>query len=170
MSAEEQKPEENQSEKKSGSKGTIVVGAVLALVLGAGGYAYATGMVSLNAEAQETEPKEPAIVLNEEPTFLPMEKFVVGLSEERSRNYMVVELSLVSHDPRLEDQAKSMDPILRNAFLEHFAGKGVSVARQEAANPKKLQAELRQRFINAAEKYGKELALEEVLLTNVLIQ
>jgi len=165
--------EESKVQEKSGGKGVKILGALIICILGGAGYAYSSGMVSLNmgsGEDESAEKSEPAVVLNEEPTFLPLEKFVVGLSQNNSRSFMVVELSLVSHDPRLEEQVEKLDSILRNAFLKHFAGKGIALAREEVANPSKLQAELRQKFVNAAESYGQELALEEVLLTNVLIQ
>lgn len=165
----------NEGEQKSGgNKLTMALGGLLIAVIAGAGGAYSTGMVQVgptdSAEEEEEEPEEPEVILNEEPSFLPMEKFVVGLSQGGSRNYMVVELSLVSHHPDLEAQMESLDSPIRNAFLKHFSGKGVAAAREEVSNPIKLQNELLQKFRKAAEDYGKELAVEEVILTNVLIQ
>lgn len=167
MSGEEVKTED----KKSGGKGLIILAGLVVCILAGAGYAYSAGMIGLNTgESDPVEKMEPAVVMDDEPTFLPLKKFVVGLSDQNGRSFMVVELSLVSHHPDLEEQVEKIDSILRNAFLKHFAGKGIDLARQEVANPSRLQAELRQKFVNAAESYGHELALEEVLLTNVLIQ
>lgn len=156
---------------KSGKMKILIIAlAILGAISGGGYWAAMQGMINIPGISEDSADQEPEIVLNDEPTFLPLEKFVVGLSERTARSFMVLEVALVSHDPRLEEQAKDLDPVLRNAVLVYFAGKGPSLAREEIANPVKLQSELRNAFLSAAKDYDKELSVEEVILTNVIIQ
>jgi flagellar FliL protein len=170
----DEKDKDKNEEKKGGKIKVLVVVLILIGALFGGGYwAAASGIVNIPGISPPADVEGeviPEIVLNEEPTFLPLEKFVVGLSERTARSFMVVELALVSHDPRLEDQAKELDSVLRNAILVYFSGKGPTIAREEIANPTKLQSELRHAFMKAASDYGKELSVEKILLTNVIIQ
>src|SRR5690606_8334746 len=88
----------------------------------------------------------------------------------RRTRYMMLELSLVSHDPRMPEQADQMNTVIRNALLHYFHGKEFNVVRSELQDLKTLQDNLKNNLIAAAANYGETLAVEEILLTNVVAQ
>lgn len=153
------------------NKGLIIIAVLVSLLLTlVGGAAYAVSSGSLDLKALFAEPEPPPIEMSEKPLFKKLDKFVVSLLQERNMRYMMLELSLVSHDPRMPVQADQLNTVIRNALLHYFSGKEHSAVRDELKDLAKLQITLRDQMLAAAENYGELLPIEEVLLTNVVIQ
>lgn len=149
----------------------IVVSLILLLLLtvvGGGAWAVSSGRLDLSSLFQEPPP--PPVQMSETPLFKDLDKFVVSLANERTQHYMMLELSLVSHDPRMPEQAEALNSVIRNALLKQFAGMTRSEVREQMAAMDQLQAQLQTSLVAAAESYGQPLAIEEVLVTNVVIQ
>ncbi len=104
-------------------KRLIVIAALVAVLLAlAGGGAYAVSSGSLDLKTLFEEPEPPPVEMSEKPLFKKLDKFVVSLLQERNMRYMMLELSLVSHDPRMPTQADQLNTVIRNALLHYFSG------------------------------------------------
>jgi len=148
----------------------LIAAAVVALLALIGGGAYAVTSGTLDLQSLFEEPEAPPVELSEKPLFKKLDKFVVSLLEERRTRYMMLELSLVSHDPRMPEQADQMNTVIRNALLHYFNGKEFAAVRAELQDLTALQDTLKNKLIAAAANYGETLAVEEILLTNVVVQ
>ena len=149
----------------------LMLSAILVLLLlVGGGAAWAVSKGHLDLEELFKEPPPPPVQMSEKPIFQNLDKFVVSLAKSRTQHYMMLELSLVSHDPRMPEQAKAMTSVIRNALLKHFSGKDQAAVQAELDDMNALQVSLRDSLVGAVEAYGQTLAVDEVLLTNVVIQ
>lgn len=160
---------EQQSQKSGSSKVLIIILSLVILLLAVGAtWAIASGKVDF--EEMMKEPPPPPVVMLEEPVFKPMDKFVVSIANGYSRNYMVLEITLVSKHPDMESQVHNLSSLMKNTLLKHFSAMDMEQVNNKLGNLSQLQIDLRHAFIDAAEAYGQTLPIEEVLLTNVVIQ
>lgn len=155
---------------KDASSKKIIIAAVVILLALVGGGAYAVTTGALDLGHLFAEPESPPLEMSEKPLFKKLDKFVVSLLQEQRTRYVMLELSLVSHDPRMPEQADQMNTVIRNALLQYFSGKGYQEVRTEIQDLASLQDSLKNKLISAAANYGEVLAVEEVLLTNVVVQ
>lgn len=146
------------------------LGIILLLIFMVSGavWAMATGKLDLNGAL--AEPPPPPVQMLDKPLYKELDKFVVSLANPHTQHYMMLELSLVSHDPRMPEQADQLSPVIRNALLKHFATQTREGVRDGLAALEDLQNTLRDTLASAAEQHGQELAVEQVLITNVVIQ
>lgn len=151
-------------------KKKLIIIIVAVLVLIGGGVGAAWGLGYLDFSKSEEKEEAPKIVLDEEPSFFPLEQFVISLKQPGNARFMMIELSLMSHDPRMEDQVKELDSVIRNTMLQYFTGRMQSDIQSEMENIEALQVSLREALISAAEAYKRPLPVERVLLTNVIVQ
>jgi flagellar FliL protein len=109
--ADEEKPAEGESEgapKKKGKKG-LVIGLVLALVLGGGGFfAVYSGMI-LGAEEEEVATLEPEAEPLEPVAFVPLEPLVVSLGPNSRSRYLKFQAQL-EVDPSQEGDVSKLVP------------------------------------------------------------
>lgn len=119
-----------------------------------------------------TEPEPAAVqpVMSDKPLFKTLDKMVVGLSGDRVQRYMMLELALVSRDPRMEAQSESLTPVIYNAVLQYFAQHTYEAARAEIQDIEKLQNRLLEKVQATTAGYGYQLAVDKLLLTKVVIQ
>jgi len=155
-------------EKKSGSKGLVIALVVIILALAGAMVAIVMGKVDL--EKLLEEPPPPPIVMLEEPAFKPLDKFVVSVNNGYTRNYMVLDITVVSHHPHMPEKVDQLSSLLQNTLLKFFSGLNMEQIQQKLDNINQLQIDLRHAFMDSAEEYGRELPIEEVLLTNVVVQ
>jgi flagellar FliL protein len=160
------------NQRGAASKALIVsFSLVLLLLLSAvGGAAWAVAKGKIDLESIFKEPEPPPVEMLKQPLFQDLDKFVVSLADQHTQHYMMLELSLVSHDPRLPDQAEAMKSVIRNALLKYFSTLTRADVRDELQDMETLQVALKDILASAAEAYGQPLAVEQVLLTNVVIQ
>ena len=155
-------------EKKSGSKGLII--ALILVILALGGAMAAMVMGKVDLKKLFEDPPPPPIVMLEEPAFKPLEKFVVSVNNGYTRNYMVLDITVVSHHPEMPEKVDQLSSLIKNTLLKFFSGLDMEQIQKKMDNINQLQIDLRQAFMDSAEEYGRELPIEEVLLTNVVIQ
>ncbi|WKE66545.1 flagellar basal body-associated FliL family protein [Gallaecimonas kandeliae] len=146
----------------------LLVLAVLLVAGSAFGYGWVSGLI--NPKAWFADPPPPPLVMSEKPLFQPLDKFVISLAGDEVQHYMMLELALVSHDPRMPEQSKELQPVIRNALLQYFSTRKYQEVREEIKDLSKLQLALKDRLKQTVDSYGYQLAVDEVLLTKVVIQ
>ena len=133
MSAPAAAPAEGEAPPKSKKKLIIIiVAALLVLVLGGGAAAFFMMKSHADAEAaaeegDDTEHAEPAKKAKKPepkkeehagpPTFVPLDPFVVNLSDKEVERYAQVGINLQVDDPKVGEEMKGYMPAIRNAVL-----------------------------------------------------
>ena len=126
---------EGDAPKKGNKKMIIIIAAVAVLLLGGGGAAFFV-MKKKAAEAEAAAAEEdggeehakPAKVAKKPehgkkdehagpPAFVPLEPFVVNLSDKESERFAQVGVTLQVDDPNLSEEMKFCMPAIRNAVL-----------------------------------------------------
>lgn len=115
-----------------------------------------------------TQPDKPT--LSTKPLFKPMEKFVITLEGEDGLHYLMLEVSLVSHDPRQLDVFTELMPVLRNAVVHLFSRRTNQQVNADLRDLDKLQLQLTEKLRATIQNYGEEPALDDVLITKVVVQ
>lgn len=145
----------------------IIVTSVIVLLGGSIAGIHFGGIYDLGTLFEE---KEEPIVMNKEASFFPLKEFVISLEQPGDARFVMVEMSLMSYDPRMDDQVEELDSVIRNTMLQYFSGKAQSEVRSELSDISKLQVSLKDALMEASKKYNQLLPLEKVLLTNIIIQ
>lgn len=154
------------------SKKIVIIIALVTTLIGGGvGAAWWFGYLDfgkmLGTEEGEVEPE---IVLDDEPSFFPLEEFIISLKQPGNARFMQIEISLMSHDPRMEDQVKELDSVIRNTMLQYFSGRDQSDIQTEMGDIEAFQSSLKVALVDAAKAYSRPFPVERVLLTNVIVQ
>ena len=139
MSAPAAAPAEGEAAPKSKKKLIIIiVAALLVLVLGGGGAAFFMMKSHADAEAAAEEgddgghaepakkAKKPEPKKEEHkgpPTFVPLDPFVVNLTDKDVERYAQVGINLQVDDPKVAEEMKGYMPAIRNAVLMILAHK-----------------------------------------------
>jgi len=128
-------PAEGEAPKKGNKKLIIIIAAVAVLLLGGGGAAFfVMKKKAAEAEAAAAEEdggeehakpaktaKKPEHGKKDEhagpPAFVPLEPFVVNLSDKESERFAQVGVTLQVDDPHLAEEMKAYMPAIRNAVL-----------------------------------------------------
>ncbi|MBA2077200.1 flagellar basal body-associated FliL family protein [Rhodanobacter sp. PCA2] len=112
----------------------LLIGAVALLALAGGGYAWQVRQaahVAAKAAAPDVKPE----------LYLPMDPpFVVNFRDEESLRYLQVAVTLMSHDPKAIEVAKSVDPAIRDALVSLFSNQEYAVISEDAGR-RKLQGQ-----------------------------
>lgn len=115
------------------SRMPLVIGAVLLLALGGGGYLWQSH------RAGHATTKAAAVDLSKAELYLPLEPaFVVNFRDDESLRYLQVGVTLMSHDPDAINVAKGADPVLRDGLVALFSNQKFSII-SDAAGRQKLQ-------------------------------
>ena len=113
-------------------RGPLLIGVAALLALAGGGYFWhmqttAHAEAGKQAEASKAE------------LYLPMDPpFVVNFRDGDSLRYLQVAVTLMSHDPKAIETAKSADPVIRDALVSLFSNQEYAAISQ-AAGRQKLQ-------------------------------
>ena len=147
--------------KKSRKKLIIIIAAALLVVLIGGGAAmFFIKKKAHNAEGAEEDapvaehaaakrdPKHP-------PTFLPLDPFVVNLSDKEADRYAQIGITLEVEDPKFAEEMKTYMPAIRNGILMILAHKS-SRELLERSGKEKLAGQIQR---EAARTMG--IAIEE---------
>lgn len=144
----------------------ILILIVLVVATGCGAvFGIASGLIDVSKFLPEKQEPAPP-----KPIFKPMNKFVVGVMDEDIQRYMVLEMAMVSTDPKMSDQVNVLQPVLSNVLLRHFADRKYQDIKIEINNIPGLQQTIKEQFVQALDSYGYDVAIDEILLTNVVIQ
>lgn len=147
----------------------VVLGVILAVVLlaagvGAGIYYTQSAKSASSSDAEKTSAAANPIL------FYPMKRFVASVSDENYSRYLVLELSLSTHDQAFLAQLEQQAPVLRNVLVQYFANYSREQAKQAFENVSKVQQSLLQKFNEALKLQKIDSKLEQVLITNVYLQ
>lgn len=173
MSAAPAAPAEGEAPKKGPKKLIIIIAAVvLLLVLGGGGAFFIMKKKAAEAEAAAASADEedggdgakPAKEANKPehgkgdhatpPAFVPLEPFIVNLSDRDSERFAQVGITLQVEDPHMADEMKAYMPAIRNAILLILSHKS-SEELLSAEGKQKLAQEIRR---ESARAMGYEVA------------
>ena len=114
--------------------------------------------------------EKPPVELSKKPLFKPLEKFVISLESDTSSNYLMLELALVTHDPSQMEIYDNLKPVIRNAMVQFFSHRNVDQVRKDLQQIEQLQQALRNKLTATISNYGYQPALDEVLVTKVVLQ
>jgi Flagellar basal body-associated protein len=105
------------------SRMPLVIGVVVLLALGAGGYLWQS-----HRTAHATKTKAAAVDVSKGELYLPLEPaFVVNFRDDESLRYLQVGVTLMSHDPDAINVAKGADPVLRDGLVALFSNQKFSI-------------------------------------------
>lgn len=153
------------------NKRQLIVGVLSGLVLVAcsvGGTLLFVEKSSLYSALFNKQPVKPA--LSDKPIFKPMEKFVVTLEGEDGLHYLMLEMSLVTHDPSQVAVYEELTPVLRNAVVQLFSKRGAPQVSSDLRELDKLQLLIADKLRATIQNYGQQAALDDVLITKVVVQ
>ncbi|WP_115719430.1 flagellar basal body-associated FliL family protein [Gallaecimonas mangrovi] len=159
----------NEAAKEKKKLSPLVI-VLLVLVLLAAGFGYCAYSGVINVKGMFTPAPAPAIQMSKKPIFHPLGKFVISIPGDDVQHYMMLELALVSHDPRMPKESDDLQPVIRNALMQYFSDRQYEDVRKEIQDIEKLQTALKKQLETSVKRFGYELALDQVLLTKVVIQ
>ncbi len=112
---------------------------------------------------QESKPKaQPAI-------FHPLDKVVLSVKGRKQTHFVMLEIAIETHDPKVATAIDNYMPVIRNALLKLFSHKvyedlyGDNVIVQ-------LQKEVKQSVLNAFMQNDEIRGIDDVLLTKFVVQ
>jgi Flagellar basal body-associated protein len=114
--------------------------------------------------------EKPPVELSKKPLFKPLEKFVISLESDTTSNYLMLELALVTHDPSQMEIYDNLKPVIRNAMVQFFSHRDLNQVRQDLQNVDALQTDLKKKLSETISNYGYKPAIDEVLVTKVVLQ
>ncbi|MBU1309425.1 MAG: flagellar basal body-associated FliL family protein [Gammaproteobacteria bacterium] len=136
----------------------LVIAAALLLAAGGGGAYYLLSKQQATvAELQKTQ-------------FFPLERFVISVDSAQHSRYLVLELTLLSHNSQVMAQLPDATPLLRNALVEHFSNVSHSEVKSGFKDIPAMQQALLDKFNHTLRQHSLSYQLEQVLVTNVFIQ
>ncbi len=147
--------------------GRLLAGILLVGLSVAGTLAFVS-QSSLYSEWFDKKPVAPA--LSTRPLFKPMEKFVITLEGDDGLHYLLLELSLVTHDPAQSAVYDALMPVLRNAVIQQFSKRKQEEVNADLHQLDALQSQLANTLRATIQNYGEPAALDEVLITKVVVQ
>ncbi len=153
-----------------------VLGAIFLIVITAGGILaflhyspWASELMTQNKTPEtHQETVEPAIT--KKPLFKPLEKFVISVDGDNTRRYLMLELTLVTHN---QEQFASYDdymPVIRNSLVQYFSPLNETQVSEELHHVDKLELDLQTRLSSTLQNYGFKPSLDEVLITKYVVQ
>lgn len=104
------------------------------------------------------------------PAFIPLDKFVVGLDDGSGQRYLMLELAIVTPEHKAVNKLHDLAPVLRNTLLKHFANRSYRDVKKEVGDLPALQQVLKKQLAQAVDDYGYHVAINKLLITNMVIQ
>ncbi|MDE1998314.1 MAG: flagellar basal body-associated FliL family protein [Burkholderiales bacterium] len=128
MSAAPAATAEGEAPKKGPKKLIIIIAvAVLVLLLGGGGAAYfifkkkahdaAADGGDGDVSTEDVQPEKPKRDSAHPPTFIPLDPFVVNLSDKDTERYAQVGISLQVEDPKMSEEMKAYMPAIKDSII-----------------------------------------------------
>lgn len=114
--------------------------------------------------------KPPEKKLSDKPLFKNLERFVISLEGQNARHYLVLEMSLVTHDHEQLQAFDEVAPLLRNASVELFSKRSYEDTVTALQQVDQVQQQVLEKFRKTLESYGYKQTLEKVLFTKVVLQ
>lgn len=136
----------------------LVIAAVLLLAVGGGTTYFWFGQEQIQVTEQN------------KPLFYPLERFVISVDHAQHSRYLVLELTLLSHDSQVMAQLPDASPLLRNTLVAHFSNINHADAKDAFKDIPQVQAALLDKFNQTLRQNTFSYQIEQVLVTNVFIQ
>jgi len=136
----------------------LVIAAVLLLAVG-GGAAYFWSGQQQSQTAEQSKP-----------LFYPLDRFVISVDNAQHSRYLVLELTLLSHDSQVMAQLSDASPLLRNTLVAHFSNISHADVKDAFKDISQVQATLLDKFNQTLRQNKFSYQIEQVLVTNVFIQ
>lgn len=114
--------------------------------------------------------KNPPAVEQIKPLFYPLERFVISVDSPQHSRYLVLELTLVSHDQMVLAMLQDAAPLLRNTLVQHFSNSNHVDVKTGFKDIPQVQAQLLEKFNLTLRQHKFSHQIEQVLVTNVFIQ
>lgn len=152
-------------------KKIIIISSLVVLLLGGSvaGIQFG-GIYDFTSMFDKKESEEVTEVAKKEPHFYPLKEFIISLKQPGRARFLQIEMSLMSYDASMEDQAKELETVIRNTMLKYFSGKDQKHVHEELSDIQTLQESLKDALLEASKTYDQSLPLEKVLLTNIIVQ
>ena len=99
-----------------------IIVALLVLISSTAG-AFWIGTSSGDWKLAELFASEPEVEPVPVAKFYPLEKFVISIPGDKYPHYMLLEMSLKSHNPNMKTVLLESDPLIRNAMMKMFSRK-----------------------------------------------
>jgi flagellar protein FliL len=124
--------------KSGGKRMMLIVGVLLLIVLGIGGFML-VGQRSVQAKSAAGTATVPAV--SAVAVYLPLDpSFVVNFQDDDATRYLQVGVTVMSHDPAAIQAMKDNDPVIRNALVILFSSQTFAELGNTAGK-QKLQAQ-----------------------------
>lgn len=124
MSAAPPAVAEGEAPKKGSKKLIIIIGAVVALLLVGGGAAFMMSKKKADATEEDgghaksgRKAEQPKSEHVGPPAFVPLDPFIVNLSDRDSERFAQIGITLQVEDPKMSEEMKAYMPAIRNAVL-----------------------------------------------------
>lgn len=105
-----------------------------------------------------------------EPMFLPLDKFVISIEGRKVVHYMMLEVSLVTRHQESMEELIEVKPLVRNALVKKMSKYSHTQVRAQLKDLDSLQQELLEDLRDTLSDYGVVSAIDEVLITKMVIQ
>lgn len=136
----------------------LVIAAVLLLAVGGGAAYFWFGQPQSQVAEQS------------KPLFYPLDRFVISVDHAQHSRYLVLELTLLSHDSQVMAQLPDASPLLRNTLVAHFSNISHGDAKDAFKDILQVQGTLLDKFNQTLRQNKFSYQIEQVLVTNVFIQ
>ncbi|SEH54998.1 flagellar FliL protein [Rheinheimera pacifica] len=136
----------------------LVIAAVLLLAVGGGAAYFWSGQ------------QQSQIAEQSKPLFYPLDRFVISVDNAQHSRYLVLELTLLSHDSQVMTQLSDASPLLRNTLVAHFSNISHADVKDAFKDIPQVQATLLDKFNQTLRQNKFSYQIEQVLVTNVFIQ
>jgi len=156
---------------KGGGKGKLIAIIAVVVVLLAGGGVAAWLLLGSNDEAAaETATAEPAApkVEEREPSYMPLEKFLVNFDHKGGMRYIQTDIQLMAYEPEVLERAQRNMPAVRNRLIMLFSDQDFEALRtlegKEALRKDVLKA------VNESLKMSGPDSVQDVYFTSFVLQ
>jgi flagellar protein FliL len=151
-------------------KKEIVIGGLAGLLL-----VVVTGGVGLYfwlQPNQDSKDSTEMVVANDKlMTFIPLEKFVVSVKDDSDiLHYVLIEMSLVTKKPAIEEKIKEYSPVIRNSLVQLYSGQSHQQMLEYTRKITDMQNEILQKINTTIASYGIDPDIDNVLITKFVIQ
>ncbi len=141
----------------------LAIGTIVVLLLAGGGYYYYSSITQNVITPVEEEPKV-------YPSFLSLKRFVISLQGKHSSRYLVMEVSLMTHNHAGLERLQQAAPLMQNILVKQFSGLTVEQAQSKIADLEALQQTLIAHFNNVLNQHSIGQNVQQVIITNVFVQ
>ncbi|SUI91873.1 flagellar basal body-associated FliL family protein [Shewanella morhuae] len=145
-----------------------IIVAVLVLISSTAG-AFWVGNNSADWKLTEMFTSEPEVEPVPVAKYYPLEKFVISIPGDKYPHYMLLEMSLKSHNPNMQTVLVESDALLRNTMMKMFSRKTFTELNS-LDQLDSLQAEALILMIKVLSDNQLPSDIDEVLFTRMVIQ